>query len=71
MKVNYFISKWREGLSADFPKEGHLDMSAVPRKGDSIYIDGHSFNVESSASWMAESKHTVNGTIYVPRLYLT
>ena len=46
-------------------------MSAVPRKGDSIYIDGYSFNVESSASWMIEPKHTVNGTIYVPRLYLT
>ena len=69
MKVNYFISKWKEGLPSDFPKEGHLDMGAVPRKGDSVYVGGYEFKVDGSVSWMLETG--MHSVIHIPRLFLT
>ena len=69
MKVNYFISKWKEGLPSDFPMDGSLDMVAVPREGDIIYLRGYEFKVDGTASWKLESG--MHSVIHIPRLFLT
>ena len=67
MKINYFISKWKKNLPEDFPRDGHIEMLAVPRKKDNVYFKGYEFKVTGEATWMVEP----GGKVHIPRIYLT
>ena len=63
MTVRYHISKFANEKIAK--KEGELHMEAVPREGDTVYVDGFNLLVSGNVNWYA-----VDG-YYFPLIFLS